>query len=248
MKLYKKYLAGETKAVYDEIHELGDKAFSMEHMPEIEKVLTETFERVAYNLRIIYQELLAIGYQFKTNPEFNFEKSLHLPLENTNSLIQKIDSAIAPFGYIPLSLKYFYRLVGGVNFTWDYAMNKNLMWNVADPIWIASIDSIADDVTNKFWAEEIQEYIDYDILEHAFLELSADELHKDNISGNPSYIIEITKKPSIDGNFLREPNDTTFINYLRICFDNCGFPGLTRNDLNDHQAFFDIVKPKLKKI
>ena len=82
-----------------------------------------------------------------------------------------------------------------------------------------------------------------------FLELSADYLHKDNISGGPPYSLEITKHPGFDGLFLNEPNNTTFINYLRICIDNCGFPLIRRADcVNNYQAFFDKIKPLLKPI
>ena len=59
----------------------------------------------------------------------------------------------------------------------------------------------------------------------------------------------LASQPSIDSNFFNEPNNTTFVNYLRICFDNCGFPGITRADMqNNYQDFFNKVKPQLKPI
>ena len=51
MTLYKKYLAGQTVEVYQEIQRLGSAAFSPATFPDIEDVLTETFKRVASNLR-----------------------------------------------------------------------------------------------------------------------------------------------------------------------------------------------------
>jgi hypothetical protein len=83
----------------------------------------------------------------------------------------------------------------------------------------------------------------------AYLELSADYLHKDNISGGPAYAMEITSKPSVDGRLLNEEHETSFINYLRIVFDNCGF-GRT-DDIEStatFKSFCDKVGPKLRRI
>ncbi|MBW1299040.1 hypothetical protein [Aquimarina litoralis] len=249
MNLYQRYIQGETKAVYDDIYKLGTNAFEDSYRKEIEKVMTETFERVLFNLNIIYKELIDIGYLFKTDATYNFEKPLHHPLKNTDSLLKQLEFTVKDFGFIPLSLKYFYQIVGGVNFVWDVEKNKNLMWNMADPIQVASLDSVVKEVTTEYWKEDIQQYVDDDYFGCAFLDVAADDLHKDNISGGQPYAIEITKQPMIDARFMNEPNETTFISYLRICFDHCGFPGITRSDMNnDYQKFFEKVKPQLKKI
>ncbi|WP_109438672.1 hypothetical protein [Aquimarina sp. AU119] len=249
MNLHERYLNGETKAVYDDIYKLGSNAFDDSHIKEIEKVMKETFERVLFNLNIIYKELIEIGYLFKTDFEFNFEKPLHLPLENTEWLIKELEFAVKDFGFVPISLKYFYQIVGGVNFIWDFETNDKFIWEMADPIQISSLDSLVEEVTSEYWKEDIQRYADDDEFGCAFLNLSADNLHKDNVSGGQPYAIEITRKPTIDAKFMNEPNETSFINYLRICFDNCGFPGITRMDTNnDYKVFFNKVKPQLKKI
>ena len=81
------------------------------------------------------------------------------------------------------------------------------------------------------------------------LELAADYLHKDNISGGPPYSIQITKEPQIDSLFLNEAHETTFIDYLRICMENCGFSRTKEfENQTDYQAFCDKVRPQLKKI
>lgn len=219
------------------------------NLPDVEKVLTETFERVAHNLDIIYSELKSINYLFKSEPEYNFERPLHKPLPDTKILLEKLDNVVRPYGFVPLSLKFFYKIVGGVNFVWDYEKNGDIMWEMADPIQISSLDAVVGEVTDDYWQEYIQEYVDHEIFGNAFLNLAADSLHKDNISGGPAYAMQITNEPSIDGNFMNEPNETTFINYLRICFEYCGFPGLTADVINnDYEVFFDKVKPQLKLI
>jgi len=249
MTLYDRYLNGQTKQVYQDIYELGENAFSAPYFSDIEKVLNETFLRVDYNLNIIYNELKQINYLFKTDPTYNFEKPLHKPLSNTEFLLEQLDEAVKPFGYVPLSLKFFYKIVGGVNLVWDYDTNEDLLWNMADPIQIASLDAVVETVTEEWWKDEIQQYADDEEFGVAFLELSADDLHKDNVSGGQAYALQITERPSIDSKFMNEPNNTTFIDYLRICFENCGFPGITRPDMqNKYQDFFDQVKPQLKPI
>ncbi|TND07828.1 MAG: hypothetical protein FD123_2818 [Bacteroidetes bacterium] len=249
MTLYDRYINGQRKEVYQDIYALGQDAFLPENLADIEKVMTETFQRVAYNLDIIYAELKNVNYLFKTEPKYNFEKPLHKPLPETGSLLDELDNAVKPFGFVPLSLKHFYKIVGGVNFAWDYENNENFMWKMADPIQIASLDAVVETVTEKSWREDIQQYVDDETSGTAFLDLAADDLHKDNVSGGQVYAIQITSQPSIDSNFLNEPNNTTFINYLRICFEYCGFPGIARPEMkNDYQAFFDKVKSRLKPI
>lgn len=249
MTLYNRYINGQTKEVYREIYAMGANAFLPENLQEIEKVLTETFQRVAYNLDIIYTELKAINYLFKIEPAYNFERPLHKPLPDTDILLLQLDKAVQPFGFVPLSMKFFYKIVGGVNFVWDYETNEDFMWNMADPIQIASLDAVVEAVNDEYWQEDIQQYVADENFGKAFIDLAADDLHKDNVSGGQAYAIEITKKPSIDSSFMNEPNDTSFINYLRICFEYCGFPGITRPEMhNDYQAFFDRVKPQLKSI
>jgi hypothetical protein len=249
MTLYDRYINGQTEQVYQDIYALGQDAFLPANLPDIEKVLTETFQRVAYNLDIIYRELKNINYLFKAEPKYNFEKPLHKPLLDTKNLLEKLDNAVKPFGFVPLSLKYFYQIVGSVNFVWDYETNEDFIWEMADPIQIASLDAVVETVTDEWWSEDMQLYVDDENVGTAFLDLAADDLHKDNVSGGQAYAIQITNQPSIDSNFMNEPNATNFINYLRICFAYCGFPGIARPDTgNDYKAFFDKVKPQLKSI
>lgn len=249
MNLYDRYLKGEQEAVYKEIYELKDEALNSEYKKEVEQVLTETFERVAFNLQVIYRELLEIGYAFKIDCKHNFEKPIHAPLAHTELLLEQLDLAVQPFGFVPLSLKYFYRIVGGVNFAWNFEAKEQLMWDMADPIQLASLDSLVDEVTYDYWKEDIQLYVDDIDFGCAFLYLSADDLHKDNVSGGEAYALEITKEKSVDARFMNEANQTTFVDYLRICFEYCGFLGMSKSTVDkNYQKFFNKVKPQLKSI
>jgi hypothetical protein len=247
MTLYERYIAGETKTVYDDIEEFGESAFLPNNYADIEKVLDETFERVAFNLSIIYRELLVINYVFKTEFECNSDKPLKKPLINSEKLLAKLDKSLKPFGFVPESLKIFYKVVGSCNFAWDYETAEDSLWKYADPIQIASLDDLVNEVTNEDFISESKEYYEGDGF--VALELAADFYTKDNVSGGLPYSIKLTNKPSIDAPFLYEEHDTTFVNYLRICFDNCGFSRMNNPDnINDYQKFFDKVRPQLKKI
>jgi len=240
MTLLEKYKNGEMKEVYAEIQKMGQDAFMPENFPEVEAVLIETFERVAYNLEVIYSELKNINYVF-------YDRPYHKPLPNTDKLLKKLDKAVKDFGFVPLSLKYFYKIVGGVDFAWNYNKEKIVPWELADPIQISSLDELVSYVTDEDWKEDILDYIDdEEDYGYAFLELSADELHKDNISGGSPYSLKIEEEPTVDSDFVDEPHNTTFIDYLRICFDYCGFPGNPDNE--DYRELAAKIRPKLKQI
>ncbi|QLC66983.1 hypothetical protein LPB248_11950 [Flavobacterium sp. LPB0248] len=247
MTFYQRYLNGETKEVYEDIYKLGSDAFLPNIFSDIEKVMTETFERTAYNLNIIYKELVNINYLFKTEFQFNFERPLVNPLPKTDSLLKELDESVKSFGFVPLSLKMFYKIVGACNFGWDYDKNEDFIWEYADPIQVISLDDLISIVTDKYALETFQDYYEDDGF--VSLELSADYLHKDNVSGGSPYSLQITNRPSIDSLFLNEEHNTTFINYLRICFENCGFTRITNPKYkNDYKVFFEKVKPQLKRI
>jgi hypothetical protein len=247
MTLYDRYINGETELVYKDIYKLGEDSFLVTNFADIEKVLTETFERVAHNLDIIYKELININYCFKTDIKFNFERPLIKPLSDTDKLLAKLDKSLRPFGFVPISLKMFYKIVGACNFGWDYETNDDCIWQCADPIQITSLDDLVSEVTGEDILDDLKEC--YEIEGFVGLPLSADYLHKDNISGGQPYSLQLTSTPSIDGQFLYEEHNTTFINYLRICFDNCGFSKIMNPEYkNDYQTFFDKVRPQLKQI
>jgi hypothetical protein len=250
MSFYQRYLlGGNERSVYNKIYALGAACFNEEHYQDVQLVLTETFNRVAYNLDVIYSELQNIGYAFNVSPSYSSEQPLGKPLANVNMLLGELNSAIKPFGHIPESLKLFYKIVGACNFGWDYNHRPALLWNGSDPIQIESLDDVVDSVVNGDWAAYLDELLEDDRSAVPHLELAADALHKDNISGGPPYAIQLTKAPSVDSLFLNEPHHTTFINYLRICFENCGFPGVSNPVYkNDYHHFFAKVKPLLKTI
>ena len=56
------------------------------------------------------------------------------------------------------------------------------------------------------------------------VDLAPDYLHKANVSGGAPYAMAVPNE-GVDGLFLWERHQTTFVNYVRICFSWGGFPG-----------------------
>ena len=247
MSFYDRYINGETHSVYTDIEKLGEEAFSPGYYPDVEKVLTETFQRVRFNLEVIYKELKNINYVFWKDKMGN-DEALSGPFSDKDDRLHILMQSVEPVGKLPISMKMFYQIVGSCNFAWNYQDAPKILWEMADPIQIAPLTDCVSQVTDPYWLEEMEEYIQDDDFGFAFLYLSADSLHKDNISGGAPYALQLNRQKSIDGKFLNEPNDTTFINYLRICFEKCGFPGMSSADNKIFQEFFDKVKPQLQKI
>jgi hypothetical protein len=248
MNFYERYQNWETTAVYADITELGQKAFGPQYYPDVRNVLEETFSRVAYNLRVMHRALIEAGYLFKKEFQYNSDQPLLKPFPDTEALLIKLARSVKPFGYVPESLKMFYRAIGGCNFAWDYETNEDYRWVYADPIQIIALDDLVSIVSeDEYWEQDMRRYFEEDHI--AFLELSADYYHKDNTSGGAPYALLITPVPAIDSSFLNEEHNTTFIDYLRVTLENCGFTRITNPECeNDYQDFFSKVKPQLKKI
>ena len=234
MTLLDRYLKGETTEVYNEICTLGQEALSPINFIQTDLILKETFKRVKFNLDIIYRELNNISYQFVSNIHHDWQKPLLPPDPNVDLLLSEVKSKIKNGGQIPLSLEYFYKIVGSCNFCWDWESNSAIPWEGADPIDIPPITTLLSDLI----------YDDYD---RDDILLSGDYLQKDNVSGS-CYNIQLTPLLSVDSLFLHENWDIPFIEYLRITFDNCGFSMADQSDYDDLDAFCNRVRPLLKKI
>lgn len=237
MNLLDRYLQGDSVRVYEEIKRMGQDAFAKNALLEVKTVLTETMVLVAYNLNIIYHSLIDEKYCFKENPRYDFEYPLLKPHGEVQDSILRLDGTVQGIGYVPLSLKVFYTIVGSCNLAWDYNANEEIPWEGADPIQIIPIADVLSEASQ----------IELDD-EPAGLQVSADYYHKDNISGGPPYSVELTETPQVDSRFLNEEHETTFINYLRIVMDNCGFSRAYAVNDPRFVNYCKKVKPLLKPI
>jgi len=238
MNFLSRYIEGECEAVYKEIFSLGDKAFDPILFPEINSVLKETFERVKFNLDIIYAELDSIGYIFAEPACYNGRKPITPPEPNTEVLLQQLKYHLGAAAEIPLSLQYFYKVAGSCNFCWNYESNDDIPWEGADPLDMPALKDLIEMYEN---AEPETDYDGKDLL------LAGDSLTKDNISGS-TYNIKIHSKQTIDTILLHEDWNIPFIEYLRITFNNCGFSMADSCQYESLRAFCAKVRPLLRPI
>jgi hypothetical protein len=132
---------------------------------------------------------------------------------------------------LPLSIKAFYSEVGEVNFfgrhiSWDHLFEREQPLEKPpsnlDPFAVIGLsEKIFGDYIS--WREEMQkqglETRSYPLM------IALDYNLKYNVSGSGAYEIEVPKA-SADALLLNEWHQTTFINYLRICLEYGGLPGL----------------------
>lgn len=232
MTLIERYLKGETTEVYSELYALGQDALNPLNFVQTNLVLTETFKRVKINLDIIYNELRKIKYQFVSNIQYDWQKPLQPPSPNVDELLSELSIKIKNAGYIPLSLAYFYKIVGSCNFCWDWKSNPDIPWEGADPLDIPPLTILLTELV----------YDDYD---RSDVLLSGDYLQKDNISGD-CYCIELTPTESVDS--LMIEFDFLFIEYLRKTINNCGFTMADQCEYESLRSFCNAVEPMLLKI
>jgi hypothetical protein len=162
-------------------------------------------------------------------------------------MLEELEGELFPVGYLPHSLKLFYKIVGSCNLAWNYQDNPNIYWEKADPMQIAPLPRVLEEVTDPDWLEIAEEIVEAG--EFPIIELAADSLHRDNVSGGPSYGIEVKQTPCIDSRFIDGTTDADFIEYLRTCFEHAGFPGFAREQVPESFIKFrQKVIPQLRPI
>lgn len=233
-----RYKENKCLEVWKEIDSLQEKAFKPDFFSDVQDVLTQTMVRVKENIDLIYNRLVEHNYHFA----FEAQKRVHPP-SNTKDLLKRLDKKVNSLNFFaPLSLSKFYEIVGGICFIETPHPNALIY---ADPLVIFDLEYTLNTLEEPYWTEDMHIYIEED--NRLFIDVAPDIYHKDNVSGGAPYQIELSKTPSIDSKFLNEPHRTTFIDYLRICFNWGGFPNIKENNPN-YKSFIEPLLKDLKKI
>ena len=217
-----RYENGEYTEVWAELLALGAQIREEPLYSDALAVARETMRRVRYNIELLLPRLTELGYQFGS-PDIDTDSLIESyppvfspPAANVNDLIARLEREAGP---LPLSLQVFYQVVGGVNLEgmdpdWPYYGG---MYGL-DPLLVYPLDE-----------ELVEECLSLDNLgegeEPYRLAIAPDHYHKYGISGGPPYEIAFPD-PAIDALLLNEWHKTSFVNYLRICFEYGGMPGL----------------------
>jgi len=220
--LLKRYQSGEFEQVWREIrlHERVDGEFR----EEVLEVAEAAMRRVAQNADLISERLRALGWQALLAKYHDLRT---LPKATDKTVFTRIEEiSEAP---IPLTLLAFWRIVGGINWVWDYDASvpqPDLGFDLPTEEYDALCIDAASSVAYLFdeWIDQKQQ-ADSDSLR---IDLAPDYLHKANISGGTPYCIEVPFVGA-DPVFAYERHELPFLDYLRLAFRWAGFPGLDRH-------------------
>ena len=235
-----RYQQGECQHVWQELYTLGTNVHQADVYPDAWAVAIETMKRVRHNVEILIPRLEELRYQFGyewMKEEWSdvdeewiaIQPALYAP--PPVNILEQILHFETLAGPLPLSLKAFYREVGEVNFfgkhlTWEHLFEREKPSGQPpsnlDPLAVIGLSEkiFADYIS---WQEAMQkqglETSSYPLM------ISLDYDLKYNVSGSGAYEIEIPQATA-DAMLLNEWHQTTFVNYLRICFQYGGLPGL----------------------
>jgi hypothetical protein len=236
-----RYLQGEYQGVYDEILALGEAPLEPSVHADVQAVMNEIMNRVRYNLEhILLPNLHEIGYRFGDgmldNPD-NLSATqragilakypLFLPPDpKAPQLLQSLEQIVER--PVPLSLKCWYQHIGAVNLIG--AFPPALMREGAqalpqrykrgytlDPLYIEQVKQVLKEVQFEFTPAEYE----YGWV----LPLSWDGELKYGYSGSGSYGLSLTSNV-VDAVFQGGKYTVPFVEYIRFCLKQAGFPGL----------------------
>jgi hypothetical protein len=229
MSYLKRYLVGEHKQVWAELVALGVAVRDEPLYSDALAVARETMRRVRWNIETLVPRLRDIGYEFGygwglKDARFSLDEAQELeqkypvyrvPDADVSEQISELERR---FGTLPLSLRAFYEVVGEVDFIGSHSSWK---YERLDPLNVLSARSVIELDDWARWSVDKEED------GSSNLPIAPDEYHKYRYSGSGPYVVHCLH-PASDGPLHYEWHDTTFINYLRICFRWGGFPGWER--------------------
>jgi len=232
---YERYQSGFHQEVYDELLAMQERIYEPGIYEEALSVMRAMMKRVRSNIEQIIGRLETLGYLFRKGgfwENYSPEKKVGLEREYptfhppTSETLRQVDMLEQFTGPLPLSLKCWYQEVGSVNLVGLFAGEKRESGPGLDPLWVNPIEVALQQVRALLKIDEWEQ--------EPLLILAPDRHHKYGYSGAGSYNILLPCK-AVDAPFLNEPHHTTFVNYLRICFQWGGLPGLEQEHLLSHE-------------
>lgn len=221
MTLLERYIGGEYTEIWAEMVSGTDQFGQPIANEDAEAVAEETMRRVRANIETLVTRLNETGYEFGVYADGTPISYPPVPLGSAVETDETMQAVSKIVGGIPLSLRAFYRHVGSVCLVGRYVSVES--WDYTDPLWVDPFDAEQILINFEDWKSEVQEY-GRDGTGPFCLEFAPDELCKDNASGGAPYGIELPCG-EMDAIVANEWRNTTFVNYLRICFAWGGFPG-----------------------
>ncbi|GAA4333397.1 hypothetical protein [Flaviaesturariibacter amylovorans] len=227
MTLLERYRNGDFQKVHNDIRLLGRDAFRPANIDQVHPVLDETFRRVRHNVELVHRHLRDTGYRFLADSYDEGSKPFTPPHPDTEAQLAELARRVAP-SHIPLSLQYFYRHIGSVDFSWDWESVPEIPWTGADPLVIAPLPVLLEELDLYSGDHELW--------------IAPDDLVKDNVSGD-AYYLSLYPYPVVDGNI--SGHNLPLVEYLRRTFENGGFSRADEYDYPGLQELIDTIRPQL---
>jgi hypothetical protein len=249
-----RYLAGEHEHVWAELTALSAAVREEPVFSDALAVARETMRRARHNIELLVARLGALGYQFGYAWwDANYLDMLEddpcppvfaVPQPDVQHQLAELEARVGP---LPLSLHAWYEQIGAVNFVGMYPVadstdpdgftcyvqymrsgarrqgcrfTQDECPHDLDPLFVDSIDSLLRHLDRR---EELGRPVKRNGTHE--LDLAPDEWLKYGVSGGGPYVIKVPDLAA-DAAFGYEWHNTSFVNYLRICFRWAGFPGL----------------------
>jgi hypothetical protein len=228
MSYLSRYQQGESENAWNELLALGSRVRAEPVYSDAVAVARETMRRARHNLNLLIPRLRAVGYEFLADDPTSLypDNVFAPPNDDVLACLAELEKSVGAF---PISLRAWYEIVGEVNLM---GMHPGIRHFEDEPL----SDPLVVDPINDYHFDMLEDWLaDRDSLgaDGAFpLEIAPDEFHKANISGGSPYSVALPNDAA-DALVLDEWHNTTFVNYLRICFRWGGFPGFERLPENE---------------
>ena len=239
--LLAQYESGESEAVWQKIRSYPDLDEGLRD--EVLGVAEATMRRVATNADLLANRLHSRGWR-ALGAEFSDLRTSPSPKDDA-ILGQISEISGSP---IPPTLLAFWKVVGGINWVWDYRTGQaapnlgvDLPMDEMDPLCVDP-PSVVTYLLQQ-WRDEHDGEPSSNLMEPFRIDLAPDYLHKANISGGMPYAI-LVPFSGADPVLADERHELPFVEYLRLAFKWGGFPGLEehaqRDDVQRFVAEFGI--------
>ncbi|MBV6622368.1 MAG: hypothetical protein KI793_05325 [Rivularia sp. (in: Bacteria)] len=167
LKLLEKYKAGECERVWQELKDLGEinqQSVKVEALA----VAREMMQRVKYNLNVIVNNLIKLGFEFD-----ELEKVVVLAKSNACEYLDEFEQQ---WGILPLSVRAWFEVIHSIKFSPSKLLSKNsLQFLDAESVILKFcfhcdydtniFDAVSDDNELRWYPREINFYSLEEILE-----------------------------------------------------------------------------------
>lgn len=223
-----RYQQGECEEVWADLLALGEQVRTEPFYTDALAVARETMRRARGNIELLLERLprpgYAFGYTWANAPEQEWlalqPPVFAQPKPDVQERLAELERLVGP---LPLALHAWYEHVGAVNLVgsapgeWTVATEMGL-----DPLQVCPIEEQLAHA--QAWQDECAPS-GQEAGSPFCVTIAPDFYVKEQVSGGGPYHI-LLPNAAADALLLGEWHQTTFVNYLRLCFRWGGLPGL----------------------